>query len=155
MFLKKTASMLAAVLFVATFTAAAPPLVRKDLKVEDLGVPVKARSATISGIVKAPEDGHWHLVVTLEAYSGMEKDPPFLIYDLDLESAKARIVSGVVGRPGPHSPYRHTSGKVYFGQSRPACLISTFTTADGSISTVSLVSFVSATCWRDRAGAQE
>ena len=108
----------------ATLVSAAGPLpVRKDLKVEDLGVPVKSRSATISGMVKAQDDGHWHLVVTLEAYSGMHGDPPFLIYDLDLDSGKARIVNGVVGRPGPSSPYRHSNGKVYFGQSRPACVL--------------------------------
>ena len=114
-----TASAILSLTFIA---AAGPPPVRQELKVEDLGVPVKSRSATISGMVKAP-DGHWHLVVTLEAYSGMQNDPPFLIYDLDLDSSKARIVSGVVGRPGPGSPYRHSNGKVYFGQSRPACLL--------------------------------
>jgi len=105
-----------------TFIAAGPPPVRQDLKVEDLGVPVKARSATVGGLIKAPGDGPWHLVMTLEAYSGMHKDPPFLIYDLDLDSGKARIVDGVVGRPGPYF-YRRTSGTLYFGQSRPACLL--------------------------------
>ena len=101
--------------------AGAAPAVRKNLAVEDLGVPVKSRSATITRLVKAPGDGHWRLLVTLEAFSGMGNDPPFLIYDLDLETGQARIVNAIVGRPGP--PYRHSSGKVYFGQSRPACLL--------------------------------
>lgn len=114
---------LAMPLLVTSLAFSAPPPVRQDLKVEDLGVPVKSRSATSSAIVKAHDDGRWHLVVALEAYSGMEQDPPFLIYDLDLDSGKPRIVNGVVGRPGPYSPYRHRNGKAYFGQSRPASLL--------------------------------
>jgi len=122
MFFRRVVWGIAITLLSATFAMAATVAVRKDLKVEHLGVPVKSRSATVSGIVKAP-DGHWHLVLALEAYSGMHNDPPFLIYDLDLDGGKARITSGVVGRPGPHSPYRHSNGKVYFGQSRPASLV--------------------------------
>jgi hypothetical protein len=122
MFRGRIALGLGIVWLITNLAAASPPPVREGLQVEDLGVPVKSRSATSSGLVKA-HNGHWHLVVTLEAFSGMQNDPPFLIYDLDLDSGQARIVSGVVGRPGPRSPYRHTSGKVYFGQSRPACLL--------------------------------
>jgi len=104
-------------------SAVVPRPIRKGIEVEDLGVPVKSRSATRSGLIKEAGNGHWHLIFALEAYTGMHGDPPFQIYDLDLDSGKARIVDGVVGRPGPRSPYRHSSGKVYFGQSRPACLL--------------------------------
>ena len=97
--------------------------IRKGIAMEDLGVPVNSRSATRAALIKEAGNGHWHLVSALEAYSGMHGDPPFQIYDLDLETGQARIVDGVVGRPGPRSPYRLSNGKVYFGQSRPACLL--------------------------------
>ena len=101
---------------------AGPLRVRPDLQVEDLGVPAMSRTATSSRLLKAP-DGHWHLVAALEAFSGMHGDPPFLIYDLDMDAGRAALVRGTVGRPGPHSPYRHSNGRIYFGQSRPASLL--------------------------------
>ena len=98
------------------------PAIRKGLTIENLGAPVKARTATKASLYTDP-NGDPHLFCTLEAYSGLGEDPPYQIYDCNLKTGKARIVDGRTGRPSPHSPFLHTNGKLYIGTSRPPALL--------------------------------
>jgi outer membrane protein assembly factor BamB len=101
---------------------AKPRAIRKGLAVEDLGVPVTGRTIGKTVFYKEPKSGATRLLLTFEAADGRGDDPPFQIYDLDLETGKARLVMAMPGRVCPDGPLLHTNGKIYMGTGRPSAL---------------------------------
>ena len=107
---------------------AAPRRVRRNLQVEDFGTILRARTVTAPILYKQAQTGHIRFNCSLEACNGLTaadgmkgEEAPFQIFDLDLETGKAVIVSGRQGRTG--DPILHSNGKLYYFTSRPPAIL--------------------------------
>jgi len=107
---------------------AAARRVRRDLQVEDFGTILRARTVTAPILYKQAQTGHIRFNCSLEACNGLTaadgmkgEETPFQIFDLDLETGEAVIVTGRKGRTG--HPILHSNGKLYYFTSRPPAIL--------------------------------
>ncbi len=101
--------------------ATKPRAMRKDLKVEDLGTPVKRRKLGTSLLYRDPATKHIHLFVTLTGANELGGDPPYQILDFGLEDATVRTAMGIEGSGG--RAWLHSNGRLYITQGRPPAVV--------------------------------
>ena len=108
----------AAALFVVTCACvpaqAAPPRprpVRKDLKVEDLGSPLRLRGLPRPYVAKNQKTGELHF---LAAMTG--GDMPFQVFDVNLNTGASRLATAAADVHGIHwtPPFPHSNGRFYW-----------------------------------------
>ena len=91
------------------------------VKVENLGTHIE--SATLEGLYQIQLPGsyenHWLFYYVSLQY----QQRPFQIVDVNLDTGSARVVDGVLGRPGWQSTIVHSNGKVYVASGSPGYLM--------------------------------